>query len=331
MNAPTSLFRTLRSLACAAAFFLAFGGSAQAWPWNSEPQPLLHDRTAIRADAGSPLTWDRSARILWFVAGGKLNFARWNGTTFLPGTGSEIAVNAGAGIVVDEGWHAVYFLDHNFHLQFARPSPGGVGLIRGSVGDESLSRLLAVDNRTHSVFAYDSVARGIRLYSYRVKTKARESSLIAPGLGKAGDTAAWDSNLRVLYSSHETADTTVPRHPRARSLGDPTGTGTLLPWPLVATAWDGRKWSSRVIDETGVPQLPAIRATDHTVFYARRDELDKLRTFRPVAGSRAELFSSVSGWSGADTFEDHDRYEIKAPNYPDEWENSGSVTTGLVA
>jgi hypothetical protein len=30
-------------------------------PWNSEPQPVLHEREPIRADAGSPLAWDQSA------------------------------------------------------------------------------------------------------------------------------------------------------------------------------------------------------------------------------------------------------------------------------
>ena len=191
------------------------------------------------------------------------------------------------------------------------------------IGDEILTRLLAVDSRSHSVFGYDSSARGIRKYTYHADSKTWGSMLIASGLGEAGDSAAWDSARQVIYSTHETADPTVRRHPRAHSASDPTGIGACKPWPLVATSWDGKKWSSRVIAETGVPQLPAVSLTDHTVYYARRDGLNMVRTYRPATESKAEAFDSVSGWSGTDTYEDHDRYTIKQPCYPSGWGSYG--------
>lgn len=312
--------------ACATALLLMGCISAEAWPWNSEPQPLLNGRAAIRADAGSPLAWDRSARVLWFLNLGELSAARWTGKTFQPLKYAGISPKGNAGLLVDEGWHALYFLDSAGHPRQALVARDGSGLTHIAIGSESLARLLAVDNRSHSVFGYDAVARGIRQYNYDVKLKAWASSIIASGLGEAGDAAAWDSAFHVLYSSHQTADATVARHSHARSLSNSTGTDALKPWPLVATAWDGGKWSSRVLDETGVPQLPAVRATDHTVFYARRDELTKLRTFRPVGDGKMEILGSVSGWSGADTYEDHDRYKIKIPTYPGDWGNSDSQT-----
>ena len=84
----------------------------------------------------------------------------------------------------------------------------------------------------------------------------------------------------------------------------------LKPWPLVATSWDGKAWTSRIVDETGVPQLAAVRETDHTVFYARRDGLNVVRTYRPATAGRGELFGTETGWSGADTYEDSDSYHI---------------------
>ena len=324
MKPPFSPLASLKFTACVIALLSMSGISAEAWPWNSEPQPLLNDRAAIRADAGSPLAWDRSARVLWFVGGGRLNFAYWNGTTFVPRNLAGIVPQVDAGILVDEAWHLVYFVDANGRLGCARRSNPDATWFSQVIGQEFLKRLLAVDNRTHSVFAYDSITRGIRQYTYEAKTKTWASSIIASGLGSAGDTAAWDSGLRVLYSSHETADDTVPRPAGTHRDIDPTGIGGWQPWPLVATAWDGEKWSSRVLDETGVPQLPAVRATDHTVFFARRDELNVVRTFRPAANSRPDFFGSVSGWSGADTYEDHDKYKIKLPQYPDAWKNFSS-------
>ncbi len=322
LKLPASPFAT-KLFACAAGFFCLAHFAAQAWPWNSDPQPLLNGRDAIRSDAGSPLAWDRSARVLWYLSYGQLSEARWTGKTFEPREFANIVPKANAGLLADDAWHNVYFLDADAHLNFARPAAAVAALPTGKIGDEPLSRLLAVDARTHSVFAYDAVARGIRRYVYDLKTRAWSSAIIASGLGDAGDAAAWDATLRVLYSSHESADAEVPRHPRARSIADPTGIGAFKPWPLVATAWDGEKWSSRVLDDTGVPQLPAVRATDHTVFYAGRDELDRVRTFRPLVGTKVDLHSSVSGWSGTDTYEDNDQYVIKVPYYPGEWETAG--------
>lgn len=251
---------------------------------------------------------------------GRLTFAAWTGTTFSVRWCGNISLNPDAGLLVDEGWHKVYFLDVDGHLSCARRS--GTTWESVKIGDETLSRLLFVDRLGHSIFAYDPTAGGIRCYRFREKVWV--SSLVTTGLGEAGDAAAWDSVGGVFYSSHETADAAIPRDPHAHSIGDPTGLGAWKPWPLVATSWDGKKWSSKVVDETGVPQLPAVSATNHIVYYARRDELDLIRTYRPASGARPAVFGSLAGWSGADTFEDNNKYAIKVPVYPNQWTSSES-------
>jgi hypothetical protein len=88
---------------------LASQPSANAWPWNSEPQPVLHRREPIRADAGSPLAWDQSARALWFVRSHRLNFAWWTGHTFDWQEFREVVPEPSAGLIVDSGWHFLYY------------------------------------------------------------------------------------------------------------------------------------------------------------------------------------------------------------------------------
>ena len=209
----------LRRMACLLGFLTLGVVSAQAWPWNSEPQPLLRGGDAIRADAGSPLAWDQGARVLWYLNFGELNVARWTGRTFLPQRCDGIFPKNEAGLVADSAWHAVYFLDADGSLRRTHAAGGRPGWTSEKIGSETLSRLLAVDARTHSVFAYDPAARGIRTYTYDAKTRAWVSSIIASGLGEAGDAAACDPALHVIYSSHETADPEIPRHPSARSVG----------------------------------------------------------------------------------------------------------------
>lgn len=330
---PSISFRTFFKVAVAVGALCLVSGSAHAAPWASEPQPLIHDTRAIRADAGSPLAWDQSARVLWYVSYSYLSLARWNGVTFTPAVCGGIVPKVEAGMLVDDGLHLAYFADQQGILRCARRSPVDGSWLKQKIGNEPVTRLLAVDSRSHSIFAYDPAARGIRRYTYQGTTKSWSSTIIASGLGDAGDAAAWDSSLRVLYSSHETAELPVRMparthrssaptrnqtlawyfsapQPHADLASDPNDGFLLKPWPLVATSWDGKAWTSRVIDETGVPQLAAVRETDHTVFYARRDGLNVVRTYRPATAGRGELFGTESGWSGADTYEDNDSYHI---------------------
>ena len=311
-------------LGCFIVLLLLSQTPAQAWPWNSEPQPLLRVREPIRADAGSPLAWDQSARALWFLKSQALSFAHWNGWTFNWREFKHIHPEAGAGLAVDPGWHFLYYAE--FDRDREDPYPNLHCLYRSGdewrnwrIGDEPISKLLGVDVLSHAVFAYDPQARGIRRYALDWKTGVWSSSVIAYGLGEAGDAAAIDSSRHIIYSSHETAASIVPRHPKAQRIGDPTKIGAYKPWPLVETKWNGDYWSSRVIDETGVPQQPAVRALDRTVFYAKRDDGRLLRTFKAARNDQDDIFASLEGWTETDTFEDHGHYKVRDPQYPAHW------------
>jgi hypothetical protein len=226
------------------------------------------------------------------------------------------------------GWHFLYY--SAMEQGPAGPTPklhclrrSGEEWIAEKIGDAPIGKVLGVDRLGHGVFAYDSRDRGIRLYAYDVTLKGWNSFGLNTGLGEAGDAAAIDSLHHIIYSSHETADFGVTRHPKAQSIGDPTQIGAYKPWPLVETRWNGSYFDSRVIDETGVPQQPAVRTIDQTVFYAKRDDGDLLRTFKNAGNYEKDVFASLEGWSGIDTFEDHDRYKIRNPQYPKQWLGAG--------
>jgi hypothetical protein len=68
-------------------------------------------RQAIQADAGSPLAWDNSLRVLWFVRYGALASARWTGTTFNTTEQTASIPSPSGGLFVDSGLHFVYFLN----------------------------------------------------------------------------------------------------------------------------------------------------------------------------------------------------------------------------
>ncbi len=323
------------------ALIFCAGPLASAGPWSSEPQPLVHDNgvprqkrvvgwnrfSPILADAGSPLGWDQSHRILWFINRGSLHAAFWTGKTFLPRDVGLVAPKPAGGLAVDPGLHFVFCLDAGGNPQWIHRY--GVKWIVTPMGGGPVARLLGVDSLRHRLFAYDAEARGIRLYLYDAKAKTWTSSIIADGLGAAGDMGAFDVTAQTLYSTHADVEATVARHPSAQAIGDPTGLGALDPWPLVATAWDGTAWTSRVLDETGVPQQPAVRATDHRVFFAKREGTRLVHFYQPATASAPDSFGQNDGWSGQDTWEDNDSYRIVAPTYPGGWggwSSSGSVT-----
>ena len=194
------------------------------------------------------------------------------------------------------------------------------------IGDAPVARFLAVDARKRGVFAYDAAAQGIRLFTYDAKLKTWSSSIIATGLGMAEEAGAYHAIDRVLYTTHEDVSTEVERHAAARSFEDPTGIGAWKPWPLVATAWNGAQWTSRVIDNTGVPQQPAVRLTDRRVFYVHHDKLASIVFHQPSRARRPEIRGTEEGWSGQDTFVDHHNYVIRAPQYPSSWSGSYGVS-----
>ncbi|MDB6156062.1 MAG: hypothetical protein JWL90_4515 [Chthoniobacteraceae bacterium] len=298
--------------------------SALAGGWNEEPQPLVFKKavgadplTAIRADAGSPLAWDQSAHMLWFVDFGTLHAAWWNGSTFVSADMGLIAPLPEAGIVIDSSTHFVYCVSADGFPHCARLI-GKKWVIR-KIGDKPVTRLLGVDQARHRLFAYDANAAGIRLYQFDAKTKSWPSSIIASGLGAAGDLGAFDAASQTLYTTHETAEPGIQRHPDAQTIADPTGFGKLKPWPLVATAWNGTAWSSRLLGDTGVPQQPAVRPLDHRLFFASRDDLKTVRFYQPAYRKAADAFGSETGWSGRDTWRDDDSYKIVEPKYPRAW------------
>ncbi|MGB8167297.1 MAG: hypothetical protein WCF18_07375 [Chthoniobacteraceae bacterium] len=284
--------------------------------------------TPILADAGSPLAWDQSGRVLWFIDYGSLSVAFWTGKTFLQRDVGLVRTKTDGGILVDPGLHFVFCLDADGEPQWVHRI--GAKWIATTMGGGPIARLLGVDALRHRLFAYDAEAQGIRLYLYDAATKSWTSSIIADGLGAAGDAGAFDVTAQVLYTSHADVAPTVARHPSAQAIGDPTGFDALDPWPLVATSWDGTAWTSRVLDETGVPQQPAVRATDHRVFFAKREDTRLVHYYQPATATAPDAFGQNDGWSGQDTWEDNDSYKILAPTYPSGWlgsfEMSGSVT-----
>ena len=296
---------------------------ADAYPWNSDPQPLVENTDAIHADAGSPLAWDFDARVLWFTSFGTLCYAVWDGTGFhvkYP----DFSFTPYGGMALDTEWHQLYTLDKEGKLYCVNAKRA-----LSRIGSETLTTVLGVDQKLHLVFAYDAAAKGIRKYQYASKTKIWSSALIANGLGNTGDQAAVDSDLHILYTSHETADPSLPRHHHVTPVGDPTGVGGWKPWPLVATSFDGKIWSSKVLDETGVPQLPAVMPALHTLCFAKRDAPDALYFYQPKTHKLSEtFFGPVKGWFGAPTYEDAPNYVIKQPQYPAQWSSPNSSFLG---
>lgn len=291
----------------------AWASAAYAWPWESVPQPLLENREAIFADAGSPLAWDNSSRTLWFVSRGYLNRAVWTGATFRQTEHSEKAAQEG-GLLVDPGLHFVFFLSEDGRPRCFRKDQGKWSSVQ--IGTEPVQLLLGIDEKAHRLFAYDAAARGIRTYTYHRKSDDWRSELIVTGLGPAGDAGVMDAARGTIYTSHETADDGIPRAEGVELMEDPTGTGLLKPWPLVATSWDGNGWSSRVLAETGVPQQPGLRLPDRSLFFTVRWDFESVRVLRMRPGADAEGPTIWTETAGRETFADHPHYKIREPRYP---------------
>jgi len=239
--------------------------------------------------------------------------------------------NPAAGLLIDPDVHFLYCVSGSgipYCVQTSGTYPAT------QLGTDPVERLLAVDPLRHSLFAYDANAHGVRRYTYETPAKGGwTSSLIASGLGDPGDAGVFDIANSVLYATYQTADPSLPRDPLGQTINDPSGVGLLAPWPLVATSVSGSGGpASVVLDETGVPQRPAVRLADHRVFYARRDDFDSLHFYQPAGKHTIETSRTINGCSGVDTYVDNENYPITAPQYPASWGDwSGDVDAVLTS
>ncbi len=114
---------------------------------------------------------------------------------------NTVEVDRNGGLLVDSGLHFLFYLDPRGLPQCAKRA--GRSWAGSTMGEEPLTRLLAVDARRHTVFGYDADARGIRLYRYDARARTWSSSVIATGLGAAGDAGVVDNTGPILYSEFE--------------------------------------------------------------------------------------------------------------------------------
>ncbi len=310
--------------------------AAQAWPWNSEPQPIVYNGAAVKADAGSPLAWDNSLRGLFFIRHGAISLAKWDGAQLRPSVlraradagspAAPVSAELEAGLLVDPGWHLVFYV--------AEGQPRCLRWrtdrwIPETLGPEPVTKLLAVDERQHALFAYDAAARAVRRYRY--SRNAWGSEIIAAGLGAASEPGAFDPVRGALYTTHATADAAIARQSGMAPLETVSANALLDPWPLLETRWNGAAWTTRVLFETGIPQQPAVRPADGRVFFTTRTRVEGVCFFQPAVGKVAERAGSAEQWRGQPTFVDDDSYVIKKPNNPPEWSWPGGSYSSSVS
>lgn len=272
--------------------------SAFAGGWSSRPQPLIigppgSNRDIATADAGSSLVMDSGWRCLYSVLGNQVYLNYWTGKYFNqvalsskffdkdfniadPSSYDRCAVKPGTALAVDQAWHMLYYISEKQGLVTAfRTGSKWKVLTLGPTA----THLLGVDQSWHIVYAYDEVQRTILAFHWDKVLNRWTSETIATNIGLPGAEGAVDSAWHVLYSSH--ADAPDLDH---RGIPDQSTTyGIFKQWPLVATYWDGTQWRSQLIDKTSLPQRPAVRNSDHRVFYARRQDLNQSRWFQPNA------------------------------------------------
>jgi hypothetical protein len=316
----------IRLLACAVAALVLAPVPGQAWPWNSEPQPLLEGEEPIRADAGSPLSWDQSWRYLWYVRSGQLRHVAWTSQGFKVRSVVDFRPKAEAGLIVDSGWHFLYAVDANGIPHCVR-RVNAKHWIAEKIWNGPITKLLGIDPTNHALIAYDAGAQGLRSIGCNAKNKTWRSAIIATGLGPVGDAAAIDPVWKTIYTTHQTVSPDIARHPTA-PVSYETTRGIYQPWPLVATSWNGKKWTSQVLADTGVPQQPAVRLADHRVFYAGLYSGTSISVFQPARNTPfGGAFEIRDGWASQDTWEDHDQYNLRKPQYPESWGFEMSFTS----
>jgi hypothetical protein len=330
---------------------------ALAGGWDTVPQPLIlgpsgYDRRVATADAGSSLVMDSGWRCLYSVSWNQLQLNYWTGKYFeqislaskffdKKGTLTDqasldrCAVKKGSALVVDQAWHMLFYISEKHGLVSAFRTGTQWKVLTLS---PNATHLLGVDQAWHIVYAYDGVQRCILALHWDKTLKQWISEPIVKDIGQPGAEGVVDSGWHVLYSSHEDAPAL-----ESRGIADQATTyGIFKQWPLVATYWDGAQWRSQLIDKTALPQRPAVRNSDHRVFYARRDEVNQSRWFQPntrpftttknTQGKAITLLTNLLPQDASkglgfkdltqeqDTYVDNENYEINwNPNYARGW------------
>lgn len=288
----------IRSALSAGLASALLASTAMAGGWNTSPQPLIigpagANRSIATADAGSSLVMDSGWRCLYSVSWNQVRLNYWTGKYFSqvalsskffdkdfnitdPSSYDRCAVKPGTALAVDQAWHMLYYISAEQGLVTAfRTGSKWKVLTLGPTA----THLLGVDQSWHIVYAYDEVQRTILAFHWDTVLNRWTSETIVTNIGLPGAEGAVDSAWHVLYSSH--ADAPGLDH---RGIPDQSTTdGIFKQWPLVATYWDGTQWRSQLIDKTSLPQRPAVRKSDHRLFYARRDDIDQSRWFQPNA------------------------------------------------
>ena len=295
----------------------AFGGS-----WTATPQPLVGGapghREIITADEGSSLLIDPTWRNVWQVSYGALKTWFWNGRYFQSENPTgDAAVAVGSVLAMDEGYHQVFFVSRSNKLCVCHRGKNSWGV--DAVSSESITAVLGVDQAWHMIYAYDAGRRSVIAVHWDAKSHTWISTVAATNLGSITNAGAVDGNWHILYSVHEDAP----------DLGVPTSDSPFFkPWALVATWWDGKQFHSQAVDQTGVPQVPAVRAPYHQVYYTRSNELKQTQWSQPKQKPSANNFVFASGmetnWQGADTFVDDSSYPVNLDpvNYYGSWFSS---------
>jgi hypothetical protein len=258
---------------CLLFFGLMSLDEASAQTWKREPQPVVAgpraNRYELLADARSGLAFDSAWKVLFHPINGWLNGHFWNGRHFAQiryaNVDQHYQLKPESALVMDEGWHYLYFVDREDRVRVCRRTRAG--WVQEPTVDEPLTQLLGVDEKWHILFAYSEVKQAVMAIRWSVTESRWVSEPILENVGTPGSEGAVDRVNHVLYTTHATwqaGDTTQPLVPGS----EPTGGNE---WPLVATWWNGSTWQSRKLTDTGVPQRPAWDTLRKRLYFARWD------------------------------------------------------------
>lgn len=328
--------------------------------WQSEPQPLIigpsgSKRTVAQADAGSSLVMDSGWRCLYSVKWEQVHLNYWTGKYFnqdslyskflenkgdnsAPDAYAKCSVKKGSALAVDQEWHMLFYISQSHGLVSALRKGSRWKVVTIS---PNATHLLGVDQNWHIVYAYDAAQRTIEALRWDKKLKKWTSEVIVRDIGVPGAEGVVDSDWHVLYSTH----TDAPSLDQRGIAELDTTHGVFKQWPLVATYWDGVKWRCELIDQTALPQRPALQKSNHRLFYARRDDVNQSRWFQPnskpftttknAAGKAVAALTDLLPQDSTrglgfkpldqelDTYQDDQNYSINwNPNYAKGWQKT---------
>jgi hypothetical protein len=273
---------------------LSLAGALQAGSWSDMPQPLIVGapgrRAALEAGASSNLVMDGEWRALWFVGDNSLKVCHWNGryfqTTALP---SSHPVAPGSALVLDRKFHQVFYVGQNGRLCVTTRSNGRWGT-RMTL-DEPVTSVLGVDQVWHGVYVYSEERQSILIFTWSSRLKRWSSRVVLANVGVAPYEGAVDSVNHILYTTHQTAP----------ALGVNAAENPFVqPWPLIATWWDGTTPRSQVVEQTGLPQRPALRTQDARLCFNLSTDDGRVHWVEPVSrpGATLELEEGISEHGG---------------------------------